>query len=159
MLERFNATTRLIVAICLAVVIWIVGVIIGQEQTVTILNPEAGLSNIINRSPSIKVSLMVDQGGGRVAVYQDQPLSYGQTVYDLLKKINQLDPNLNFTAEVNQQNGELKSFSLAGLNNAANGPGWLLWLNNRLRPEPLDKVKLKARDVVELKYTKLISNL
>lgn len=155
MLERFNATTRLIIAICLAVVIWIVGVIIGQEQTVTILNPEGGLRNIIYRNPAIKVSLMVDSGGGRVAVYQDQQLSYGQTVYDLLKKINQVEPSLKFIADLNQSSGELKSFSLSGLNNIANGSSWLLWVNNQLRPEPLNKVKLKARDVVELKYTKL----
>ncbi|MDP2586825.1 MAG: hypothetical protein Q8P32_03575 [Candidatus Komeilibacteria bacterium] len=159
MLERFNTTTRLIIAICLAVVIWIAGVIIGQEQTVTILNPEGGFSNIINRNPSIKVSLMVDQGGGRVAVYQDQQLNYGQTVYQLLEKINQVDSNFNFIAELDQQSGELKNFSLAGLKNTANGASWLLWVNNQLRTEPLNQVKLKARDVVEIKFVKLISNL
>ena len=158
MLERFNATTRIIIAVCLAVVIWITGVVIGQEQTVTILNPEGGLRNLINRQPVIKVSLMVDRGYGRVAVYQDQQLNYSQTVFDLLKKIDQTVANFNFNSSVDQPTGELKSFSLAGLNNTKNGPSWLLWLNNQLRLEPLNMVKLKARDVIELKYTKLISN-
>ena len=158
MLERFNATTRIIIAVCLAVVIWITGVVIGQEQTVTILNPEGGLRNLINRQPVIKVSLMVDRGYGRVAVYQDQQLNYSQTVFDLLKKIDQTEAIFNFNSSVDQQTGELKSFSLAGLNNTKNGPSWLLWLNNQLRLEPLNMVKLKARDVIELKYTKLISN-
>ena len=158
MLERFNTTTRIIIAACLAVVIWITGVVIGQEQAVTILNPEGGWSYIINRAPAIKVSLMVDAGAGRVTVYQDQQLNYGQTVFDLVKKINQAEPSLNFKATVDQKTGELKDFSLAGLSNISSGQSWQLWLNNQLRTEPLNKVKLKARDVVELKYIKLISN-
>lgn len=159
MLERFNKTTRLIIGICLAVVIWIIGMLIGQEQTVIILDPEGGLRNIINRSPSIKVSLMLDAGAGRVYVYQDQQLNYAQTVFDLLKKVDQPGAKLNFNYNLNPASGELKSFSLLNQSNVQNGPEWLLWLNNHSRTEPLNQVKLKARDVIELKYIKLREDL
>jgi hypothetical protein len=156
MLEHFNRTTGIITAISLAVIIWILGVIIGQEQTITILNPDRDLKTILNRSPKIAVNLMLDYQDGRIRVFPEVPLTYGQSVFNLLDRLKQ-NPAiaLAFEYNLNKQTGQLESFSLGGLVNLVDGPKWQLWLNNNLQTKGLTAVKLKAGDIVELKYIKL----
>ncbi|MFA6304282.1 MAG: hypothetical protein WCV73_01875 [Patescibacteria group bacterium] len=159
MLERFNTTTRLIIAVSLAVVIWIAGVLVGQEQTVTILNPQGGLNQIINRQVNIKVSLMLDFGEGKIIVYPETQVKYGQTVLNLLQKISQEDKSgLKLVYDLDAKTGELKKFSLQGISGNLTGRQWLVWLNNQLQTQPINSIKLKSKDIIELKYVKLISN-
>lgn len=156
MLEKFHTTTRLIIGIALAVLIWITGVLIGQEQTITILNPEGNLRNILNRTPTVKVSLMLDFGSGEVMVFPSTELVYGHSVFQLLEKINKdKSADLTFSYELNKKTGELTNVSLNGYFSQAGGKEWLVWLNNKLQTLPLNQIKLKAHDIIELKYIKL----
>ena len=156
MLEKFNSTTRLIIGITLAVVIWIAGILIGQEQTVTILNPEGGLKGIITRSHTIRVSLMLDYGEGQVKVFPEVPIKYGQSVLNLLQAVGEsTNHQLEFKYQYSQPAGQLNGFSLSNLANQVNGKKWLIWVNNSLQTDDYQDVLLKAKDVVELKYIKL----
>lgn len=155
MLERYNRTTRIIIAIALAILIWVVGVIIGQEQTVTILNPEGGFKSIITRARNISVSLMIDEGNGNVKVLSDNGFIYGRTVMDLLQKFkNQEELSLDYAQD--KLSGEIAGFTLNNLISGKQGGFlWLIWVNHQLQTEQADKIKLKANDYVELKYINL----
>jgi len=158
MLEKFDKTTRLIIGLALAVLIWVVGVLIGQEQTITILNPEGGLKSILNRAPTIKVSLMLDFGNGQVLVLPSTELIYGQSVFQLLEKINKDESaGLTFSYQSNKETGELTNVSFNGYFSQNGGKEWLIWLNNKLQTLPLNQIKLKAHDIIELKYIKLVN--
>jgi len=151
MIERFNLTTRLIIAVSLAVLIWVVGVIIGQEQTITILNPEGGLENIITRSRTIKVSLMIDDGTGVVKVFQWITMPYGSSVLDLLNQVKKED-KISLSYKQNEETQEISSFRLNNFSSINNGKEWLVWQNQQLSTEPLNQVLLKSHDFIELKY-------
>ena len=156
MLERFNQSTRIIIAAALAVLIWVIGIIIGQEQTVTILNPEGGLKSLITRTQTIKVSLMLDWGSGRIKVFPEITLNYGDSVLELLDKVDSLpDSGLDFQYRLDEKTGELASYSIGGYFSQPEGEKWLVWLNNLLQTKELDEVRLRASDVIELKYIKL----
>ncbi|HLC64370.1 MAG TPA: hypothetical protein VJK25_03450 [Patescibacteria group bacterium] len=156
MLENFNRTTRIIVAVALAILIWVVGIIIGQEQTVTILNPEGGLRALITRTQTIKTSLMLDWGNGQIKVFSDVSLNYGDSVLQLLSKVNLMEnSDLNFNFKRHEDSGELQSYSIGGYASQPGGKQWLTWLNNSLQTKEIDQIRLKANDVVELKYIKL----
>jgi uncharacterized protein YybS (DUF2232 family) len=83
MLERFNKTTRIIIGATLAVIIWIIGILIGQEQTVLILNPEGNLTNFITRSRTIQVRAMLDYSDGQIRVYPEVKLNKSFTLWSL----------------------------------------------------------------------------
>ena len=154
MIERFNLTTRLIIAIALAIFIWVVGVIIGQEQAITILNPEGGLVNIITRTRTIKVSLMIDDGAGSVKIFQWVALPYGQSVLDLLNEVKK-EGKIDLFYQQNEKTQVFSAFRLNNLNSTDNGKKWLVWQNQQLIMEPLNRILLKANDFIELKYIKL----
>jgi len=157
MLDRFNQSTRIIIAVALAVLIWVIGIIIGQEQTVTILNPEGGLKSLITRTQTIKVSLMLDWGNGRIKVFPEVILNYGDSVLELLDKVDSLpDSGLAFQYRLDEKTGELASYSIGGYSGQPEGKKWLVWLNNLLQTKELDQVRLRASDVIELKYIRLM---
>ncbi len=156
MLEHFNRSTRIIIGVALAILIWITGIIIGQEQTITILNPEGGFKGIISGTKTITVSLMLDYGNGNVNVFSDVPLNYGESVMRLLSKADHLENNeLNFKYQFSQATGQLESFSILGYNNQSAGKQWLAWVNNGLQTKNINEIQLKAGDIVELKYIRL----
>ena len=154
MIEHFNRTTRLIIAIALAVLIWVVGVIIGQEQTITILNPEGSLINIITRARTVKVSLMIDDGTGSVKIFQWVSLPYGSSVLDLLNEVKK-EKKIDLSYKQNEKNQEFSAFRLNNLSSVNNGKEWLVWQDQQLITEPFNRILLKANDFIELKYLKL----
>lgn len=157
MIEKFDKTTRIIIGAALAIVIWITGIIIGQEQTVLILNPEGGFKSIITRTRVIKVSLMLDYGNGGVEVYPEMRINYGDSVIKILESANRLENNkLDLQYQQDRITGEISTLSISGYQSFPNDKQWLVWLNNNLQTDNLDKILLKAGDVVELKYIKLI---
>ncbi len=157
--HHFNKTTRIIIGLALAVIIWIVGILIGQEQTLVILEPEGGLKSLISRTPTVKVSLMLDYGNGAVTVYPDLEVAYGQSILQLLNKLAKTEKNkLKINYQLAKDNSRLSDFSLNGFVSYSGGRQWQAWVNNQLQSRPLNLVKLKARDIVELKYINLISS-
>lgn len=137
-------------------IIWIIGIIIGQEQTILILNPEDGLRSFITRARTIQVSAMLDFGEGRVAVYPSVVLSYGESVLAMLNKLNTgQQSKLYLTYNQDEKDGTVSDLSIGGYIAGDWGKSWLLWVNNVLQTEDISRVRLKARDVVELKYVKL----
>lgn len=156
MSERMNKTTRIIIGVAVAVIIWIVGIVIGQEQTITILNLEGGFRTLLSHNPSIQVSLMLDYGDGIIKVYPDVSLIYSQSVLELLEKVDKSEEKkLNFAYQLNKATGKLEQVKIGNFQSYAGGREWLCWLNNKLQTEDLNQIKLKAKDVVELKYVKL----
>ncbi|MCX6785426.1 MAG: hypothetical protein NTZ18_01070 [Candidatus Komeilibacteria bacterium] len=122
MFEHFNRTTGIIIALAMAVIVWTAGVIIGQEQTLIILNPDQDLTAIFSRSPKITVNLMLDYQDGRVQVFPEAPLTYGQSVFNLLNQLAQNPANqLDFSYNLNSATGQLENFSISGLTNSAGG--------------------------------------
>lgn len=171
-IDHFNRATRIIIAAAVAVVIWIAGVLIGQEQTVTILNPEGGLSGLITRTRSIQVSLMLDYGDGRIKVIPEIKLTYGAAVTSLLKRWQSIEPQFSLSYQTNKETGKISGLTIN--NYASSGSGsprgaggarldarqeagkeWLVWLNHTLQTSTIDKIRLKNGDLVELKYIKL----
>ena len=156
MQNHLTKLTRIIIGGVLAVVIWIAGILIGQEQTVTILNPDGGLSGIITRSRNIQVSLMMDYGDGRVRVYPEVKLIYGASALDLLNKVSITDKTFKITYEDYQTAAGAARLSINGYVTSANGKKWQVWLNNSWQAGHLDKIQLKSGDVIEFKYVKLV---
>jgi len=154
MWKHFNTTTKLIMAIALAVIIWIAGVLIGQEQAITILNPEGGLGNIITRARTIKVSLMIDDGTGSVKVFQWITLPYGNSVLDLLNQVKK-EGKIDLAYAQDEETKAISSLTLNNLNSTDNGKSWMVWQNQSLITEPANKILLKSHDLIELKYLKL----
>jgi len=155
MQNHLNRTTRIIIGGALAVVIWIVGVIIGQEQTVTILNPEGGLGGLISRTRSAQVSLMIDYGNGQIKVYPEVKLSYGSSAFDLLKRIESIDKKFSLTYNINEEDQKVTDLAINNYQSYSSGQQWLVWLNNTLQVDTVDSVRLKSGDVVGFKYIKL----
>lgn len=158
MFKSFNTTTRIIIGAVVAVLIWLTGVVIGQEQTVTILDPSGGLYSILNRTPLIKVSLMIDYQNGQVEVYPETEITYSQTVLDVINKINRgkaEGDQINISYNQNEVEGTISNLSINGYQSRTGGKQWQVWLNNRLQTDDLAGIKLKASDVIELKYINL----
>ena len=156
MFERFNKGTRIIIAVALAVVIWITGILIGQEQTILMLQPSNDFNSLITRTAPIKVSLMIDFGDGRVEVYPEVVIKYSQSVVKLLEAVDNLQPNqLQIKYQLEEETGEISNLSIKGYPSTAYGKQWLVWLNNNLKEENFSKILLKSGDLVELKYIKL----
>ncbi len=154
--QYLNKTARIIIGVALAVIIWLVGVYIGQEQTITILNPEGALGNIITRVKNTQVSLMLDYGDGRIKVYPTVKLTYGATVLDLLKRIKTIDQALNLTYSFNQETNSVVNLAINHYVNLPAGKKWQLWLNNIQMTRDISQIRLKTGDIVELKYIKLV---
>ncbi len=154
--NHLNRATRIIIGGTLAVVIWIAGILIGQEQTVTILNPEGGLSGIISRTRSIQVNLMIDYGDGRVKVYPEIKLTYGASALSLLKQIESIDKKFELNYTDNQETQEVSNLSLNGYQSTEYSKKWQIWLNNQWQTEGVNEIRLKSGDIVEFKYVKLI---
>jgi len=154
-IDHFNRATRIIIAAVIAVVIWITGVLIGQEQTVTILNPEGGLSGLITRTRSIQVSLMLDYGDGRVKVIPEVKLTYGAAVMALLKRVQSIDPQFSLSYQTNEKTGAVSDLIINNYAGSKGGKEWLVWLNHNLQTTSIGKIRLKNGDLVELKYIKL----
>ena len=156
MQNHLNRVTRIIIGGTLAVVIWIAGILIGQEQTVTILNPEGGLSGIITRTRSIQTSLMLDFGDGRIKVYPEIKLNYGASTFNLLKQVSLVDKKLDLKYTADPETQEVKNFSINGYNSTEADKKWQVWLNNQLQTEGINQIRLKSGDIIEFKYVKLI---
>jgi len=154
-IDHFNRATKIIIAATVAVVIWIAGVLIGQEQTVTILNPEGGFSGIISRTRSIQVSLMLDYGDGLIKVMPEVKLTYGSTVLALLKRVQAIDPQFKLSYQTEEKTGKISGLAINNYISSISGKEWLTWLNHNLQTATIDKVRLKNGDLVELKYLKL----
>ena len=154
--NHLNKVTRIIIGGTLAVIIWIAGILIGQEQTVTILNPEGGLNGIITRTRSIQVSLMIDYGDGRVKVYPEIKLIYGASTLSLLKQIKSSDKKFELSYTDNQETQSVTDLSINGFKNTENGKKWQIWLNNQWQTEGVNEVRLKSGDIIEFKYVKLV---
>lgn len=153
---KFNKTTGIILGVALAVIIWITGILIGQEQAISTLNPEGGLREFFNQSKVIRTSLMIDYGDGRVEVYPAVKISYGGSVWKLLKSAAATEKDkLNLKYQEDSKSGEISNLNINGYSANTGGQQWLLWLNNNLQDNDLSKIRLKSRDVVELKYIKL----
>lgn len=157
MLEKFNKTTRIIIGATLAVVIWIVGILIGQEQTVLILNPEGELTSFINRARTIQVSAMLDNGNGMIKVYPEVKLNYGDSVLKALNRVNELEnKQLKLSYQMDDETKAVTQLIINGYESNPLGRQWLVWVNNILQTEDVGKIRLKAGDIVELKYVKLV---
>ena len=156
MKQSLNKTTRVIIGGTLAIVIWLTGVFIGQEQAVVILNPEGALGNIITRVKSIQVSLMLDYGSGQVKVYPEVKLTYGATVLDLLQRIKTIDQPLNITYNYNQDKKSVTNLIINHYASNTAGKKWQFWLNNLLITRDISQARLKTGDIVEFKYIKLV---
>ena len=157
MQNHLNRATRIIIGGTLAVIIWIAGVLIGQEQTVTILNPEGGIGSIITRTRSVQVSVMMDYGNGQIKIYPEVKLSYGSSAFDLLKRIESIDKTLSLNYQLDQETQELSDLAINNYQSYSEGKRWLIWLNNVLQTEAANHVRLKSGDIVEFKYINLVN--
>lgn len=155
-MEKFNKTTKVILGIAVAILIWISGIVIGQEQTVLILSPEGGIRGIINQTKIIKVNLMLDYGGGQIKVYPEMKLNYGDSILKLIEAADRLENNkLDIHYQEDSLTGGISALSINGYQSLPNNKEWLVWLDNNLQVDDLNKIKLKSGDIVELKYIKL----
>lgn len=156
MKQYFLKIIGIIIGVSIAVIIWLSGIFIGQEQTITILNPEGALGGLITRVRSTQVSTMFDYGNGRIKVYPEVKLIYSASALDLLKKIKTIDQTFNLTYKLNQNTGNLADLAINHYQNTAAGKKWQAWLNNIQLKRDISQVKLKTGDIVEFKYIKLI---
>lgn len=158
MAENNGTIIKIVVSLAVAVIIWIAGVLIGQEQTIFMFDQDNAIKSAMFPSREVKVSLMLDFGDGRVEVYPNVTVKYGSSILQLLKSVDDLTPNRLTIAFF--QNEETKEVSVAGIDDylsVSDNKKWLVWLNNASQPNELNKILLKSKDVVELKYVKLIT--
>jgi len=152
MWRHLNQTTRIIIGLTVAVLIWISGVLIGQEQAVLILNPQGGWRGFVNRDRIIQVSLMLDFGDGQIKVFPEPRIKYGESVFNLLKS---LPIHLDTADRQAEPAGQIIDLTIDGYVSDPQGKQWLVWLNNQLQSEDLSQIRLKSGDIIELKYIKL----
>ncbi|MFH1667698.1 MAG: hypothetical protein ABH884_01570 [Candidatus Komeilibacteria bacterium] len=141
---------RIILLVSLAVVVWIVGVMVGQENTVTILNPEASITGRQSFS-NPQVSIMLDFNNGQIDVYDQLFIINDKDLWTALKNLAvredlQLDYNKDWAI-----NG-LDWYRLQNKLTSESGVTWHVWVNNQYRDEDLTDIILKNGDVINFKY-------
>ncbi|OIO46442.1 MAG: hypothetical protein AUJ28_02480 [Parcubacteria group bacterium CG1_02_37_51] len=141
---------RIILLVSLAVVVWIAGVMVGQENTVTILNPETSVTGRQSFS-NPQVSIMLDFGNGQIDVYDQLFIINDKDLWAALKNLAvredlQLDYNKDWAI-----NG-LDWYRLQNKLTGESGVTWHVWVNNQYRTEDLTDIVLKNGDVVNFKY-------
>ena len=103
-------------------------------------------------APGLAVSALVDTGADLLG-FPNVPLSAGDTVWSVLEKMAQTQPELAVEGEQYQEMGMLIK-SIKGLVNGTDGQYWQYWLNNKYAAVASDKQAVKAGDVIMWKFTK-----
>jgi len=150
MRKEFSLIMRALLFVALAIVVWVVGVMIGQENTVTILNPYADSASVRSVGQPA-VSIMMDYNGGQINTYHQLSLIGGNTLWRVLAGLSdqgkiKLAYNSDFTE------AGLKWFSINGRADNVGGIRWHVWVNNVYQSTKFDNIELKSGDAVTLKY-------
>ena len=102
----------------------------------------------------IKVSLMLDYGGGVIKTYNDIALPVDATAFDKLKKVT-TDNNLELKyKDYGGDLGVLIETIGDKTNDVKTNTFWEYWVNNNHAPVGAGSYKLKNGDIVEWKYGK-----
>jgi len=148
---------KIISKLIIALAIFFVGFYFGGQQA---LSPADGLANFINTpfanlaNNEIKVSLMLDFGGGELKTFNNLSLPKNATVFDLLKKVG-TENNLELNSK--DFGGDL-GVLIEGIGDKINDTKqniyWQYWVNNNYAQVGAGAYQLKNNDIVEWKYTK-----
>jgi hypothetical protein len=147
---KFGFIIRMLLIVALAVVVWIVGVMVGQENTVTILNPDISMTGRQSFS-NPQVSIMLDFDNGQIDVYDELFIIDNKDLWTVIKNLSireELDLDYNKDWAVNG----LDWYRLAGKTTSENGSSWHVWINNIYQTKDLSNIMLKNNDVVSFKY-------
>lgn len=150
MRTEFSLVLRALLFIGIAVVVWIVGVMVGQENTVTILNPYVNYGGI-RSGGSPTVSIMLDYNNGQMQSYDNLQLIGNNNLWAILTNLSD-DEKIRLVYNNDIDKAGLTWFGINGRNNISGGVRWQVWVNNVYQKQALDNIVLKAGDIINFKY-------
>ncbi|MFW0862540.1 MAG: hypothetical protein ACKKL6_03050 [Candidatus Komeilibacteria bacterium] len=140
---------RALLFVAIAIGAWLVGMVIGQENAVTILNPNTSTANI-RESNIPRVSMMLDYNNGDIDVVDDIELTSHSNLWEALIGAEEQGKIKLGQNEDWLENG-LLWYGINGLYNSSESR-WYIWLNNDYVSELPDKFSVKNGDILYLKY-------
>jgi len=149
MKQEFSIALRALLFIAIAVGAWLMGIVIGQENAVTILNPYTSTANI--RSGAIPaVSIMMDYNNGNIDIFDEIELISHANLWEAMVGADSMDKfNLGYNDDY--LDNSLQWYGINGVYNS-DGSRWYIWLNNKLQSELPDTINVKNGDVLLFKY-------
>ena len=87
MRKEFSLAMRALLFIAIAVAAWLMGIIVGQENAVIILNPNTSTANVREAS-NPNVSIMLDYNNGDIDILEN--ISSKEIEFELNKIIEEL---------------------------------------------------------------------
>lgn len=149
MREEFNLAMRSLLFIAIAVAAWLMGIIVGQENAVIILNPNTSTANIREAS-NPNVSIMFDYNNGDIDILKNVELKGQANLWEaMLGAQERGDIDLGYN-----DNWSEVGLQWFGINNYFNSTEahWYIWLNNKYLSGLPDNIEVKNGDVLYFKY-------
>lgn len=149
MKKEFSLVLRAILFVAIAVGAWFVGIIIGQENAVTILNPYASTASIRDSSAP-RVSMMLDYNNGNIDIISGVELTSHANLWEVMLGAASQD-KISIGQNENYEEVGLQWYGVNGFYNNSE-TRWYIWLNNELQSGLPDSIVVKNRDVLLFKY-------
>ena len=149
MKREFSLAMRSLLFIAIAVAAWLIGIVIGQENAIIILNPNASTATI-REVGKPNISAMLDYNNGDIDVIDNIELSSHANLWEVLLDVEKqgrikLDENEDWPKV------GLQWYGINGMYNTGDAR-WYLWLNNEYVSELPDNIVVKNGDVLYFKY-------
>ncbi|MFW0837588.1 MAG: hypothetical protein ACKKL5_01160 [Candidatus Komeilibacteria bacterium] len=150
MKQSLSMPIRIVLVLAVALIVWIVGVMVGQENTVTILNPDTSYTGMHTNTQGT-VNIMIDYNNGDIATYNNLPLATNHSLWAVVKRLaDQEHIPLSYNDDFDTVG--LQWWRLAGRGNVQGGIQWHVWVNNVYQNKSWDKIELKPGDIVSFKH-------
>lgn len=149
MKQELSLTLRALLFVVIAVGAWLAGIVIGQENATTILNPNTSTASIRGgNTPSI--SMMLDYNNGDIDIFDDIELTSHVNLWEAMVGAASQD-KINLGQNENYEEVGLQWYGMNGFYNSSTAR-WYIWLNNEYQSDLPDNILVKNGDVLLFKY-------
>ncbi|MBL7022400.1 hypothetical protein ISR92_03730 [Patescibacteria group bacterium] len=149
MRREFNLVIRALLFVAIAIGAWLMGMVIGQENAVTILNPNTSTANI-RESGQPTVSMMLDYNNGDIDIVDNIILTSHANLWEAMLAAEEEGKLIIGQNEDWIENG-LLWYGVNGFFNSSESR-WYIWLNNDYVSELPDEINVKNGDILYFKY-------
>ncbi len=149
MRREFNLVIRALLFIAIAIGAWLMGMVIGQENAVTILNPNTSTANI-REGGQPTVSMMLDYNNGDIDIVDNIILTSHANLWEAMLAAEE-EGKLTIGQNEDWIENGLLWYGVNGLYNSSESR-WYIWLNNEYVSELPDEINVKNGDILYFKY-------
>jgi hypothetical protein len=149
MKKEFNIILRALLFIAIAVAAWLIGIMIGQENAVTILNPDVSSGTLRNMTNPV-FSVMIDYNNGDIDTIDKIDMKSKANLWEAMNGVDSSE-GLRLNQNEDYPDNDLQWYGINDFYNSGDAR-WYIWLNNDYQSSMPDQIVVKSGDVLYFKY-------